>query len=260
MGHNSSVHLTANRNTVMNPTVGRLRLEAAALRNPSTNLSRSVWWNRISLYTGRTTSKKNRFHSALVRRASARSDSTSGGVRDVYSGWHFFHSLNHLLPDVIFVWCPLTRCSRAILTASSTNCALWRRQYTWHCCRAETSSAIHCKSSHIYILVGRETGLARCLQPGGDLLIINRRLWSPSLKLHHSSTDVVADTLSDCVVIDRIAACTKSQACLSTNHLGHCLHHKAWVVWQRISSISVAATLRGGCIRCVVSPWRGTCR
>ena len=30
-------------------------------------------------------------------------------------------------------------------------------------------SAIHCKSSHVYILVGRETGLALCLQPGGNL-------------------------------------------------------------------------------------------
>ena len=214
--------------------------------------------NAISLYAGRTTSKKNRFHSALVRRVSARSDSTSCGVRDVYSGWRFFHSLNHLFPDVIFVGCPFTRCSKAILTASSTTSALWRTQYTLHCSRAETSSAIHCKSSHIYILVGRETGLALCLQPGGDFSVINHRLWSPSFKLHYFSTDVVADTLSDRLVIDRIAACTRSQTCLSTNHLGHCLHHKAWVVWQRISSISVAATLRGGCVRCVISPWRGT--
>ena len=117
-------------------------------------------------------------------------------------------------------------------------------------------TATHCKSSHMYILVGRETGLALCLQPGCDLPIVNRRLWSPSPKLHHFSTDVVADTLSDRLVTDRIAACTRSQGCLSTNHLGHCLHHKTWVVWQRISSISVAATLRGGCVRWVITPWR----
>ena len=74
-----------------------------------------------------------------------------------------YHSLNHLFPEVFFVGCPLTRCSRAILTASSTTSALWRTQYTWHYCRAQTSSAIHCTSSHIYMLVGRETGLALCL-------------------------------------------------------------------------------------------------
>ena len=209
--------------------------------------------NPISLYRGRTTSKKNRFHSALVRRASPRSDSTSCSVRDIFRVALLPQS-EPLVPGRDFCWVSVHSVLQSHLDRLFYNfCSV---ENTVHLALLYTT--IQCRSSHMYILVRRETGLALCLQPSGDLPIVNRRLWSPSPKLHHFSTDVVADTLSDRLVTDSIAACTLSQGCLSTNHLGHCLHHKAWVVWQRISSISVAATLRGGCVRCVINPWRGT--